>query len=193
MVSERFMRCIFIRCVAVLVLAVVFAPTAIAQEPRVYRLEPKAMKEFRHGKAVLVKRSAGRDGERFILEKISSTMPVIVALKPARAGEEVALRLTKYGWNQPLREGKTENAPLLFKFRTEGEFQIAVSAGKEKTPYQLLVWVGDEIKPEFTPVVVKASEFERRGGSRLWWLVGAAMAAVLIAVVVVVLRRRKSS
>lgn len=193
MVSERFMRSVLVRCGFVLVLAAVFAPAAMAQEPRVYRLEPKVMKEFRHGKAVLVKRSAGSDGERFILEKISSTMPVIVALKPARAGEEVALRLTKYGWNQPLREGRTENEPLLFKFRTEGEFQIAVSGGKEKTPYQLLVWVGDEIKPEFAPVVVKASEFERGSGSRLWWMVGVAVAAALVAVAAVVLRRRKSS
>jgi hypothetical protein len=189
MVSERFIR----RCFAVLVLGVAFASTALAKDPLTYRLEPRAMKEFRHGKAVLVKRSAGRDGERFILEKISSTMPVIVALKPARAGEEVALRLTKYGWNQPLREGRTEDAPLLFKFRTEGEFQIAVTGGKEKTPYQLLVWVGDEIKPEFTPVVVKASEFEQKSGSLAWWLVGAAMAAMLAVAAVVVVRRRKSS
>lgn len=180
------------RCVAALVLGLACASVLAAQGPPTYRLEPKAMKEFSHGKAVLVKRTAGPMDERFILQKISSTMPVIVALKPTRAGEEVALRLTKYAWNQPLREGSTRDKPLLFKFRTEGEFQIAVSASREKTPYQLLVWVGDEIKPEFAPVVVKASEFEQKKSWRTWWLV-AAIAAVLVVAATLVLRRRKSS
>jgi hypothetical protein len=82
-----------------------------------------------------------------------------------------------------------------FKIRTEGEFQISVDAAQDKTPYRLLVWVGDEVKPELVPVVVKASEYgdaKKEGGSLLpWFIVGALV--VIVGVLAAMVLRRKSS
>lgn len=116
-------------------------------------------------------------------------------------GDEVTLRLTKHAWNQPLREGSTSGDVLRYAFRTEGEFQIAVSAKKPDTPYRLLVWVGDEVKPQLRPVVVKASEFAEEkpasgagllGGGVVMWVIAAALIAIVGLLAVIVLRRKPS-
>lgn len=178
-----------------LVLTAAFAATAAEPpEPKVFRLEPKKMAGIEHGKAVVVKGEAGQQPHRFLIDGVTSLMPVTVLLRPVRDGDQVGIRLTKYGWNQPLRSGETRGEPVNFKIRTEGEFQISVDAKQDKTPYRLLVWVGDEVKPELTPVVVKASEYGRgKGGRSLtpWFIVGALV--VVVGVLAVVLMRRKSS
>lgn len=164
-----------------------------AAEPRVFRLEPKKMAGIEHGKAIVVKGDAGSEPHRFLLDGLSSSMPIVVWLRPVHRGDEVALRLTKYAWNQALREATTDGKPVSFKFRTEGEFQISVSAKQAKAPYRMLVWVGEEVKPDFTPVVVKASEFKdgKPGGSLLPWAIAGAL-VVAVALAILVLRRRKS-
>lgn len=171
-----------------------------AQEgpPKVIRLEPKKMEGLDEGKAVVVKGGAGPQAHRFGVDKITYQMPVVVALRPVNKGDQVALKLTKYAWNQPLREGETNGDVLRYAFRTEGEFQISVSATKPDTPYRLLVWVGDEVKPTLRPVVVKASEFQgdapsnaSSGGVVLWVIAGALIA--IVALLAVIVLRRKSS
>jgi hypothetical protein len=122
-------------------------------------------------------------------------MPVTIALRPTRQGDAVAMQLSKYAWNQPLREGSTDGEVLQFRIRSESEFQIMVTAKEAGTPYRLLVWVGDEAKPTMRPVVVKASEFEG-GGSRDWgslvlWVI-AGLLLVGIALLAILVLRRKS-
>jgi len=167
----------------------------VAAEPQVFRLEPKKMAGIEHGKAIVVKGDASSEPHRFLLDGLSSSMPIVVWLRPVHRGDEVALRLTKYAWNQPLREASTNGKPVSFKFRTEGEFQISVSAKQDKAPYRMLVWVGEEVKPDFTPVVVKASEYKggkSGGGSLLLWVIAGTLIAAVVLLAVMVLRRRKS-
>jgi hypothetical protein len=144
---------------------------------------------------VVVKGEAGQQPHRFLIDSITSLMPVTVLLRPVHDGDQVGIKLTKYGWNQPLRTGETRDEPVSFKIRTEGEFQISVDAKQDKTPYRLLVWVGDEVKPELSPIVVKASEYGggEKGGRSLmpWFIVGALV--VVVGVLAVLLKRRKSS
>jgi hypothetical protein len=188
-----------------LVLASVIAASASMMEPvvaaerappKVIRLEPKKMKDVEVGKGVVVKGAAGPQAHRFGLDKITYLMPVVVALRPVNKGDEVGLKLTKYAWNQPLRNGSTSGDVLSYAFRTEGEFQIAVDSKKPGTPYRLFVWVGDEVKPEFTPVVVKASEFDgpksSLPGGVVLWVIAGALVAIVALLAVLVLRRKAS-
>ena len=178
-----------------LALAVTGLP-ATAQDGRkqmTIRLEPRPMDGVAQGRAVVVKGLAVPTPQRFLLDGISYMNPVGVAVRPVEAGDEVALSITKYAWNQPLREGRTDDDPLRFVFRTEGEFQVSVSAGDAGTPYRLLVWVGDETRPDFAPVVVGASEFEDGGGGSGWIWGLAGVLAVALAAGVVLLARRKSA
>lgn len=174
------------------------APCASASEaqPKVIRLEPKQMAGIEQGKAVVVKGRAGPDAHRFAIDKLSYMMPVAVAVRPVNKGDEVGLKITKYAWHQPLRAGETSGDILRYAFRTEGEFQVAVDAQTPGTPYRLLVWVGDETKPAFAPVVVKASEYrdtkERATGSIVLWIIAGALIAIAALLAMLVLRRKAS-
>lgn len=180
---------------ALLAPAAVFAADPPA--PNIIRLEPKPMEGLRAGRAVVVKGKAGPDGHRFLVEGLTAMMPVTVLLRPVRKGDDLRLQLSKYAWNQPLREGETEGEILKFKIRTEGEFQATVTAPEAGTAYRLLVWVGDEAKPEMRPVVVKASEFEAPGegggfGSPVLWVIAGLLAVGIVLLAILVLRRKPS-
>lgn len=162
---------------------------------KTYRLDLKKMKGIEHGRTAVVKGEAGTQPHRFYVEGLNMNMPVTVLLRPVRAADEVALRLTKYAWNQPLREGTAKGEPLGFKFRTEGEFQIAVSSAKP-APYRLLVWVGDEVKPDLRPIVVKASEFGAKkdsfAASPVLWVIAGVLVLIAALLGVLVMRRKAS-
>ncbi len=185
---------------AALLLAMALVPcgTAAAQEPpapNIIKLEPKPMEGLRAGRAVVVKGKAGPEGHRFLVEGVTALMPVTVLLRPVERGGEVRVQVSKYAWNQPLREGGTDGDILSLKFRTEGEFQATVLAD-EPTEYRLLVWVGDEVKPELRPVVVKASEYEGDppggGGSMVLWVIAGLLGIGVVLLAVLVLRRKSS-
>lgn len=172
------------------------AVAADAPAIKSYRLELKKMKGVERGKTAVVKGEAGDKPHRFLVDGLNMNMPVTVLVRPVRAADAVDIKLTKYGWNQPLREGTAKGEPLALQFRTEGEFQIAVTAAKARTPYRLLVWAGDEVKPELRPVVVKASEFgatkSGSGGSPVLWVIAGALLAIVALLGVLVMRRKAS-
>lgn len=165
-------------------------------QPKVLRLEPKKMAGVDQGKAVVVKGAAGLSAHRFVVDKLTYQMPVAVVLRPVNKGDEVGLKVTKYAWNQPLRAGTTDGDLLRYTFRTEGEFQVAVDAKKPQTPYRLMVWVGEETKPEFAPVVVKASEFETQQGSGtgsvVLWVIATALILIVVLLGVLIMKRKTS-
>lgn len=192
-----------VRCLATLCcLAGLLVLPARAQEPApeqaaagITRLDPQPMAGIQTGRAVVVKGEAGPEGHRFMLDGLSALMPVTVLLRPVTRGERVDMRLSKYAWNQPLREGGTDADVLKFRIRTEAEFQITVTAPEPDTAYRLLVWVGDEVKPTMAPIVVKASEFGRASGGAGWgglvlWVVAALLLAIVGLLTVMLFRRR---
>ena len=178
-----------------LVLAVPLASAQAppAAKPNIIRLEPKAMEGLEHGRAVVVKGKVGPEGHRFLLDQLNMMMPVTVALRPTRRGDEVRLQLSKYAWNQPLRDGETSDRILKFQIRTESEFQITVTGEEPGTPYRLLVWVGDEVKPQMRPVVVKASEFKQESGDwgeKVLWVIAGLLLVGIVLLAVLVFRRK---
>ncbi|GAA4854639.1 hypothetical protein GCM10023332_02710 [Luteimonas vadosa] len=178
--------------------AIGFAPqpasAADEAKPVTLRLQPRQLQGVEDGKAVVVKGEAGPVPQRFLLEGISYMTPVGVALRPVDAGRQVAMDITKYSWEEPLRRGSTDGDILSYLFRTEGEFQVSVTAKQAGTPYRLLVWVAEETRPAMVPVVVKASEFDGGEEGRSWlrWAIAGAVLVVVAALAAMIARRKST-
>lgn len=172
----------------------------LAQEPQpnVFRLQLSEMEGIEHGKAAVVKGDAGTKAQRFLVEGVTMETPVTVLLRGLVPEDEIDLSLTKYAWDQPLKTGTAQGEPLAMKFRTEGEFQLSVTADEDGLPYRLLVWVGDPVEPAMAPVVVHADEYDGgpveaatgEGGGLVLWVIAALLGAAVLLLAVLVLRRR---
>lgn len=180
-----------------LLLAVLLTPGVLLAQagkpPQAYRLEPKKVADIGSGRASMVRGVTAKAPHRYYLEHLHMMVPVVVTLRPLSRDADLSLEVGKYPWEPAERQGQVRNGEQVsFSFRTQGEFQIAVSSAQEGTPYKLLVWVGDELKPELKPVVVPASEYSGAAqgtGKWVWWVGGLAL-VVLIAGVLVIKRRK---
>lgn len=165
--------------------------------PRIYRLQPKAQAGLEHGKAVIVRGESTPQGHRYFIENLNMLIPVAVTLVARNPEDDIRLAISKVSWARPEREGGTgKDGSVSFRFRTQGEFQMTVSAPGEAKPYQLVAWVGDEVKPAFRPVVVKQSDFEAKQGKRIMgprlWLIAGTLAVIAGLLAVLVLRRKRA-
>ena len=64
-------------------------------------------------------------------------------------------------------EGTTgKDGKVILKTRTQGDLRVIVTAegGGDPKPYYLMVWVGDEIKPQLKPVVTSMKNYKSTGG-----------------------------
>lgn len=181
-------------CLMALLLAMPAPPACAADPPPTsYRLEPREVPDIVDGKAVMVRGRTGGQPHRFYLEHLHMMVPVVVTLRPLTPDARLDLAIGKYPGQPPLRQGTVRNGQQVsFPFRTEGEFQIAVTSPDPETPYKLLVWIGDEIKPQLKPVVVPSSEYRQDAGGGRWLLlaVGTGIALVVLAAVLVMRRKR---
>lgn len=160
--------------------------------PTSYRLEPKTIPDIAEGKAVMVRGRTTEGAQRFFLEHLHMMVPVVVTLRPLRPEDRLDLAIGKYPWAAPLREGRAEDGgQVSFSFRTEGEFQVAVSSPEPGTAYKLLVWVGDEVKPSLKPVIVPASEYQGETGRGVPGWAWMALALVVLAAGGLAWTRRK--
>ncbi|MDH5824111.1 hypothetical protein QFW77_14105 [Luteimonas sp. RD2P54] len=170
------------------------APAQDGGAPRVFRLQPEPMRGVDHGRVEVVRGEAVPEGHRFFLDGLNVLTPVSVTLMGADAAAPVELLLTKYAWDQPVRRGRTGDdgeGLLNFRFRTEGEFQATVRADSAGAPYQLVVWVGEEVEPQLRPVVVPASEYAAAPGPRWWLWSGLVLALLALALTAALVLRRK--
>ena len=177
-----------------------FVQPVPAQEPqpRVFRLELREMDGIEHGKAAVVKGNAGSEAQRFLVEGVTMETPVTVLLRGLDPADEIDLSVTKYAWDQPLKRGTARDVPLAMKFRTEGEFQLSVTADDDGAPYRLLVWVGDVVEPALAPVAVSVDEYEdgpmeaatSSGGGLVLWVIAGLLGAAVLLLAVLVLRRK---
>jgi hypothetical protein len=182
-------------CIAALLAAL----PAIAQEADdkipIYRLDLLKRPDIPTGEAAFVAGKAGSVPHRFFLENLYMLKPISVTVRAVNAGDVVTAKITKWKFDDVLREGDTAGGKqVLFKFRTHGEFQISVTADKPDTPYKMVVWVGPDIKPKTKRLFVPKSEFKGGGGTPQWvWWAGGGAAAIIIALLAVILRRKRVS
>lgn len=183
-----------------LLLAVAWPASALqdaAQTSNLFRLEPRTVEGIEQGKAALVMGEVGDAPHRFFLENLNMLVPVVVTLRPGSADADLKLAVTKYAWDQPLRQADVRDGKqAVLKFRTQGEFQVSVAGARPDTPYKLLVWVGDEVEPDLKPVVVTKAAYDKReggGASPVLWIIALALLGILAALTALVLKKRKPS
>ncbi|OQA34537.1 MAG: hypothetical protein BWY57_00393 [Betaproteobacteria bacterium ADurb.Bin341] len=164
----------------------------------VFRLVPKAESSLPSGKFVAVQGSAGTAGEKFVLENLSILQPVEVTLLAKDDRAELKLQLGKFDWKNPDRSGSTKGSgSATFHVRTEGDLKIQVSASQPETPYQLAVWVGDEVQPPMSPAFVSKERFKGKSlggfdwGSPVLWIIALLLGAILAILIFIVLRGKK--
>lgn len=173
------------------------ALTASAQSPNdpvpVYKLELRKVEDIPQGTAALVAGEAGSRPDRFFLDNLYMLKPVSITVRAVNPGGVVNVKLTKEKWEDVLREGTTgADNQINFKFRTQGQFQISITSPTPNTPYKMVVWVGDDLKPKSKPIFVPTAGFEGGGTPKwIWWAGGGA--GLVIIVLVVLLMRRKAS
>jgi LPXTG-motif cell wall-anchored protein len=208
------------RWIAIAVLAAT-ASIAAAQAPpsqtpvggkgrKSYKLELEKYPEFERGKAVLVEGKASKEPEWFFVENLSVMQPVSVTVLTKDSSHDVKVQLGKRRWDSDFsREDSTKGKRAkLIKLRTQGELRIVVSSKDgEPRPYQLIVWAGDEVKPQNVPkIVVAKKDFKpgmktgkaastapstSGGSSSTVWAVFAIGAVVLVLGGLVVMKRRR--
>lgn len=143
------------RPIALCILALLSAGPLAAQEPQVYGLTLEPIPELPVGKVAMVQGTAEPSEQRFLVESLSILQPVAVSVLARNPDHDLRLRLSKFGFDETLREGSTGGTGLVtFKIRTEGDLRISVSSDQTQLPYQLVVWAGDEVQPSMPPVVV---------------------------------------
>lgn len=156
------------------------------------------------GKVAMYKGVADDKGVAFYVEGLGINTPVAVMLVSGEAASPMRLALKNdlsLEWD---RYVKAENGVAKTTFRTEGPATVLVQApGVEKKPYQLLIWVGPEIKLHKLmkgPFIAKA-EYERlhpggpgtssAGGGSGGRTIGVVIAAVVVVLLLVWISRRK--
>lgn len=179
----------------VIALCAVFAlsPALSAQSssPKSYRLQLTAHKQISPGKAALVQGTASSAGDRFFVEHLSIIQPVMVTLITQDPNDDVKLQLSKYRFDVGDKTASTKGSGRAsIKLRTQGEMKIVVS-GAEAKKYQLVVWAGDELKPEPPTVVLKGGT--SGGSSRTGWVLGGVGVVVAILLLVAFTKRRKAA
>ena len=168
---------------------------AWAQPPKKqpdYKLELKPAPNLPSGKAAAAKGKAVATPDHFFVENIGVLQPVVVTLIAKKKGDAIKVVLGKATWEEKFREGVTgPDGQVTLKLRTQGELRIRVSANdSEPLPYLLLVWVGDEIKPELKSVTVSMKDYKAKksGGSNAF--VGIGIALAIVGVLGLVIRKK---
>ena len=161
----------------------------------VYKLDLRKVPDIPQGDAALVKGAAGSIPDRFFVENLYMLKPVSVSVRAVNPGGVVNVKLTKDKWDSVLREGTTgADSQVVFKFRTQGEFQISITSPTPNTPYKMVVWVGPDIVPKMKPVFVPSSQFKGSAGGLPWWgWAGGGIGLAIIVLLVLVLMKRKQA
>ncbi len=194
------------RAVAIaLLVAVLGLPSvAMANEQKAYKLELKEAKGLPNGKVATLQGTAHPEGDQFFVEAVGVLQPVVVTLVAKNPGDEIKVILAKQRWDENLREATTgPDGKAILKLRTQGELRIIVKGEGDK-PYNLIVWVGAEVKPDFDahPALTPMKSYKGSGaagpgapgkaggGSGTTGIVIAAVLGVLLIGLVVWLKRK---
>lgn len=123
------------------------------------QIEVKADDRIPEGKSAFIQGQADKLGDKYLVEGIEIAQPIHVGVFTEHAGDKVRVRIIKDDWGKAEQEQSTNGTSKAeFKFRTFDNFKIWVTADQE-TPYQLMVWIGDELEISQPSIAVPASEY----------------------------------
>jgi hypothetical protein len=167
------------------------------REKPAYKLNLKPADGLPNGKVATLQGTANPGGDKFFVESVGVLQPVVVTLVAKNKGDAIKLVLAKQRWDENLRSGTTgPDGMVTLKLRTQGELRMIVSGEGDK-PYNLIVWVGDEVKPDFdaAPAITpmkdyKGSKAGAAAGSGTTEIVIACVLGGLIIMLVVWLKRK---
>jgi hypothetical protein len=127
------------------------------------RLELAPDRRIEHGRVAAVQGSVGPDGLRFVVGELSILQPIVVMLLARDEADDLTLSLFKSDWKNVRRTASTRGSGIArFEFRTQGGVNILLRGGSTATPFALVVWAGEELRPSMSDVVVTYDEFRKR-------------------------------
>ena len=189
-------------CVVALVCLSGVAGAEEKKEPPAYPLQFKTGYNLPNGKVSTWKGMAKPAGDRFFTENLLVLQPVTVTVVAKNKGDKIHVSIAKMRWDDVHMEGSTgDKGKVILKTRTQGDLRVIVTSedGGEPKPYILMVWVGDEIKPQLKPVTTSMKNYKpaaggpgakASGGSSS--TVGIVIAVVLgLGILILVLKLRK--
>lgn len=151
-------------CLVVGIAVVLPALANAADEGPAFKLELKPAKDLPNGKVATIQGTGHPEGDKFFVEAVGVLQPVVVTLIAQHKGDVVKIRLGKQRWDESLRTAETgAEGQVTMKLRTQGELRMTVTADGEK-PYWLVVWAGDEVKPDFTPAISPMKSYKGKPG-----------------------------
>ena len=172
---------------------------ANAQE---FKIVPKQDPAVQNGKVMALQGTVGQGGEKFILEGLGILQPVEVTLLSKDPDSDLTLQLCKFDWKKPEKTGSTKGTGIqTFKVRTEGDLKIFVASSQGEQPYQLAVWVGDEMRPGMKSAFIPKDEYKKmKGGSSgmpgigspVLWIIALLLGAILVVLIIFLKRGRKA-
>ena len=93
-------------------------------------------------------------GENLSSKVWEFSQPVEITFFQKIPSRTSTLQLCKFDWKKPEKTGSTKGTGIqTFKVRTEGDLKIFVASSQGERPYQLAVWVGDEMRPAMKSVL----------------------------------------
>lgn len=130
--------------IVVLALAVAAPVPAAGQDP--VKLQPVADSHYRGVRIATADGSANKQGQRFVVENLLVSQPIVIYVSELGFGQRVRIDLAKFGeFLEPLRTCETRpQEPCVIPTRTDGDVFVRVRAvGDKPADYALAVWVGE--------------------------------------------------
>src|SRR5688572_5467567 len=119
-----------VSALAVAALALGGTPLHAADVP-VTELTPQAVEGVPSGTVAMVEGTAGPEGDRFNVPDLSYFQPTSVTVVADRQGDDIRLKLGKFGWDEDYMGGSTGREGYhIARFKTQGDLLISVSADK---------------------------------------------------------------
>ena len=147
------------------------------------------------GKVAMYRGEADGKGVAFYVDGLGIGTPVGVMLLSGAKGAPMKLSVKNdlsADWDRKVDPDKDGVAQT--RFRTEGPAMILVSSPGEMKPYQLIIWVGPEIKFHKymkTPFVSQEAYDKSQGGGVLGPIIAGAALALVVVIVIMVRRSQK--
>ena len=119
------------------------------------------------GRVAAVQGTVGPDGLRFVVGELSILQPIVVMLLASDESDDLTLSLFKKDWTNVRRTASTRGRGIArFEFKTQGGLNIMLRGASVQTPFALVVWAGQELRPPMQDVVVTYDDFRKRNPTK---------------------------